>query len=148
MKATYLLLPLLFLAAELSAKPLVSQEEYIKYQNLSSTSSVEPIAEDPRAPKIIIFQPELTKSVKPPFSIEIFFRAFEKQKISWKSFKALYGNMKFDITDRLLSMATISDNSLFISNADIPVGSHRITLLIADDMQRESRKEFILAVEK
>lgn len=148
MKTIYLLIALLAISTQGAAQQLVSQEEYVKYQQITATSAYESIPEDPRAPKIIIFQPEVTKTVKAPFSIEVFFRPFENQKISWKSFKALYGSMQFDITDRLLKMATISDNSLYISNADIPVGTHRITLLIADEMQRKAQKEFIVAVEK
>lgn len=148
MKKIYLLLAILFATANLAAQPLVSQEEYVKYQQLSGASAIEVAIEDPRAPKIIIFQPEVTKTVKAPFPIEVFFRPFENQKILWKSFKALYGSMQFDITERLLKMATISENSLFISNADIPVGNHKITLLIADDMQRKAQKEFIVVVEK
>lgn len=148
MKTIYLLIALLTISTQVVAQQLISREEYVKYQQISTTSAYESIPEDPRAPKIIISQPEVTKTVKAPFSIEVFFRPFENQKISWKSFKALYGSMQFDITDRLLKIATISDNSLYISNADIPVGTHRITLLIADEMQRKAQKEFIVAVEK
>jgi hypothetical protein len=148
MKTIFILATLLFTATHLAAQPLVSQEEYVKYQKISATIANDGFIEDPKAPKIIIFQPEVTKTVRAPFPIEVFFRPFENQKIAWGSFKALYGGMQFDITERLLKMATISDNSLYISNADIPVGIHRITLLIADDMQRKSQKEFIVAVEK
>ena len=148
MKMVYLLAASIMLSTQVAAQQLVSQEEYVKYQQLSATSAIDSIIDDPKAPKIIIFQPEVTMTVKAPYSIEVFFRPYENQKISWKSFKALYGSMQFDITDRLLKMATISDNSLYISNADIPVGIHKITLLIADEMQRKAQKEFIVAVEK
>ena len=92
------------------------------------------------------FQPVINKNFWLP--IEIFFRPHENQKILWSSFRALYGTMQFDITERLLKMAVISDNSLFVSNVDIPPGSHQITLLVTDDRQRKSQKEFILVVEK
>lgn len=128
------------------ASQLVSEEEVRMYQSMVVPTSESLPSDDPGAPRIVIFQPDVDKSVRSPFQIEVFFRPNDGQRIAWDSFRVYYGTFQFDITNRILPIAKIHDNSIFISHAEIPAGKHRLTLKIADEKQRVSRRDVEIVV--
>lgn len=132
--------------SQASAAQLVTEEEVRQYQNMMVPTGEALPPDDPGAPRIVIFQPDVDKTVQSPFPIEIFFRPSEGQRIEWGSFRVYYGTFQFDITNRILPIAKIHDNSIYIAQAEIPAGRHKLTLKIADERQRVSRRDVEILV--
>lgn len=130
------------------AEYLIDFDEMTKYQSPVAPSAAEKFNTDPDAPKIVVFQPDVDKAIKAPFPIEIFFQPANGSKVSWDSFKVLYGNYQFDITNRFLKEARLSENGLYIPKADIPPGYHKLTIRIADERKKYAQKDFLVMVEK
>ena len=63
-----------------------------------------------------------------------------------QSFKAAYGWLGLNITGRLLEHAVATPNSLSAANVDLPSGSHKITLAIADDTGKTASKTFQFSI--
>lgn len=137
---------LAWISSEAMASQLVTEEEVRMYQSMVVPTGDSMPPDDPGAPRIVIFQPDVDKSVRSPFQIEVFFRPNDGQRISWESFRVYYGTFQFDITNRILPIAKIHDNSIFISHAEIPAGKHKLTLKIADEKQRVSRRDLEILV--
>lgn len=133
-------------ASGAEASQLVSEEEVRMYQSMVVPTAESLPPDDPGAPRIVIFQPDVDKSVRSPFQIEVFFRPNDGQRIAWDTFRVYYGTFQFDITNRILPIAKIHDNSIFISHAEIPAGKHKLTLKIADEKQRVSRRDVEILV--
>lgn len=133
-------------STELYAAQLVTEEEMRMYQNMVVPTGESLPPDDPGAPRIVIFQPDVDKSIHSPFQIEVFFRPNDGQRIAWDSFRVYYGSFQFDITNRILPLAKIHDNSIYISHAEIPSGKHKLTLKIADEKQRVARREVEILV--
>lgn len=133
-------------ASGAEASQLVSEEEVRMYQSMVVPTAESLPPDDPGAPRIVIFQPDVDKSIRSPFQIEVFFRPNDGQRIAWDSFRVYYGTFQFDITNRILPIAKIHDNSIFISHAEIPAGKHKLTLKIADEKQRVSRRDVEILV--
>lgn len=131
-----------------AAEYLVNFDEMEKYQSPLAPSASEKFNTDPDAPKIVVFQPDVDKAIKAPFPIEIFFQPASGVKVSWESFRVLYGNYQFDITNRFLKEARVSENGLYIPKADIPPGYHKLTIRIADERKKYAQKDFLVMVEK
>jgi len=87
-------------------------------------------------PIISVRQPDQSKPIQPPVTIRITFRAQEGATIDVKTFRALYGSMQLDITQRLLEHAKLDERGLSAGNAQLPAGQHMVTLSIADNMHR------------
>lgn len=87
-------------------------------------------------PVITVRQPDQSRPIESPVSIRIAFRAQGDATIDIRSFRALYGSMKLDVTQRLLEHATISEDGLSASNAQLPPGHHSMALSIADNKHR------------
>ena len=65
----------------------------------------------------------------------------------FNSFKALYGMLKLDITDRLLKEATKTPTGIKLANVDVPSGRHKLLISIKDSQGNFSTKEIIFKVE-
>ena len=85
-------------------------------------------------PQIEIVKPGGTDSVKPPFEIDLVFKAGPSGKsIDYETFKAtLLALWGIDLTDRIKPYLNEADNRIYIKEAQVPSGSHRIKLTIAD----------------
>ena len=57
-----------------------------------------------------------------------------------ETFKALYGRLRIDITQRLLSATTITTQGITVKEASLPKGSHRLLLSIEDTEGRQGQK--------
>lgn len=84
--------------------------------------------------------------VPSPVSIELSFRT-DGTPVDMKSFQALYGGFKFDITDRILKKARVTATGLTIENAEIPKGTHRLFLAISDVKGRRTDRELRIQVQ-
>jgi len=87
------------------------------------------------------------KVVRNPFKMEVIFKPQEGAALDFKSFQALYGSLKMDITDRLLKEAVKTPNGLRLANVNVPSGKHRILLRIKDSQNRLAEKEIQFRVD-
>lgn len=94
------------------------------------------------APAIEIVQPGDIKPIASPISIRLSFAAFGGAAIDVTSFRATYGWLEIDITERLLDHAQLTVAGLTADHANIPPGHHSVTLTIADTMHRTTNRTF------
>ena len=131
---------------------LVSPEE-VRQEAAWEASHVLPVRSKTRAltvggPDIDLLAPaSLAAPLKAPFPIRLAFKARDGATIKPESFRALYGFLKIDITERLVSRAKIGPGGIEVDKADIPAGNHRLTLRISDDRERQTETEVRFSVE-
>ena len=100
----------------------------------------------PSPPEIVLLRPDISQAIRNPVTVEAQFRAGPNRTIDMGSFRATYGWLGIDITRRLLEHATKTPNGLSAENVDIPPGSHRITLSIADTSGKRASRTFRFSV--
>jgi hypothetical protein len=130
-----------------AAWTLITKEEF--EQSLDATQPLSRSIDrsrSPDAPTIEVSQPDATKPIKPPVTIRIRFRPKEGATIDPTSFRATYGSLGIDITNRIMQHAHVSASGLVANNADVPAGHHRVTLQIADNMHRVGMRTFEFTV--
>ena len=94
------------------------------------------------APTIRIQEPDITKPVKSPVKIRVSFQAGANARIVVDSLRVRYGFLGIDITRRLLAHARPTPSGVFVENADLPRGQHKVTVQIADNMGRVGVQSF------
>ena len=126
---------------------LVTEEEVRKYKG-DEAALLTPLAASPGVtPGIEVVNPRIMAGPVPsPVSIELSFRT-DGTPVDMKSFQALYGGFKFDITDRILAKARVTATGLTIENAEIPKGTHRLFLAISDVKGRRTDRELRIQVQ-
>lgn len=91
----------------------------------------------PGAPKIHVVQPVVSGApLQNPIRIELQFSSASDADIDPGSFRAYYGLLRIDLTERILKSVRVEKSGLKIDNAEIPAGSHRLFLRIADSKDR------------
>ena len=127
---------------------LVTKAEVNASKLASSMQEVEFSQVDPKGPAIrVIDPPSLDVPLKNPFKMEVLFNPQQGATLDFNSFKALYGVLKLDITDRLLKEATKTPTGIRLANVDVPSGRHKLLLSIKDSQGHLSAKEIIFKVE-
>jgi hypothetical protein len=97
-------------------------------------------------PAIEIRQPSLlSHPLGTPLSIELSFLAADAPIVP-DSFRAYYGNLKLNITERILKKVKVLAEGLRIEDAEIPSGQHRILLVIEDAKGRRGERELQFTV--
>ncbi len=139
---------LLACAQQVAAVQLVSKEEMLKSQKAAPVVEANATPLDPLAPQITLIDPDSSdKAIKNPFKMEVLFKPQDGAAVDFKSFQALYGGLKLDITDRLLKEAVKTPTGLRLANVTVPSGKHRILLRIKDSQNRLAEKEIQFKVE-
>ncbi len=139
---------LLVCSLQALAIQLVTKEELLKSQKASPVVEANATPMDPLAPQITLVDPDSAeKAIKNPFKMEVLFRPQDGASVDFKSFQALYGGLKLDITDRLLKEAIKTPTGLRLANVTVPSGKHRILLRIKDSQNRIAEKEIQFKVE-
>ena len=100
----------------------------------------------PGAPEILVDQPYEAGTLRSPLSVRVRFVPETGATIDTRSFRASYGSLGIDITARVLQHARLSAQVLSAENVDIPAGSHKVTLKIADSRGREGSRTFRFTV--
>jgi hypothetical protein len=100
----------------------------------------------PHSPVIDVRQPNLSRPIFNPTTINVQFRAAHGATIVMSTFLATYGWLGIDITARLLEHATKTANSPSAQNVDLPVGDHKITVTIADNHGRTGSRVLQMSV--
>jgi hypothetical protein len=96
----------------------------------------------PDPPVIEVVEPREAPTLPSPLTIRLSFRSPTGTAINPTSFRASYGALGLDITDRLMQRARVDANGLVMENVAIPEGSHRITLRVADAVGRIGERAF------
>lgn len=95
------------------------------------------------APSITLSAPQLKDGfVDTPIRIVLSFQNLPDSEIDPASFRAYYGMLKLDVTQRLLKHVSINKYGMNADNIAIPSGSHRLFLRITDTKMRTGETEF------
>ncbi len=132
------------------AVQLVTKQEMMRSQKAPPVLEANAAPLDPLAPQITLIDPDSNgndKAIKNPFRMEVIFKPQEGATLDFKSFQALYGSLKLDITDRLLKEAMKTSTGLKLANVTVPSGKHRILLRIKDSQNRLGEKEIQFRVD-
>ena len=125
---------------------LVSAAEVAQFKGDVSENITIPLAGD--EPAIEIVRPVVKEGkVASPVAIEVRFKPVPGKAIDPASFKLYYGAFKLDVTDRLLKTAKVTPTGFSIDKVDIPAGSHRLVMKVADDTGAAGIKEIKFTVE-
>jgi hypothetical protein len=100
----------------------------------------------PAPPEIVLLRPDISRPIRNPVTVKAQFRAGPNRAINMGSFKATYGWLGIDITGRLLEHATKTANGLSAENVEIPLGTHKITISIADTSGKTALRTFQFSV--
>jgi hypothetical protein len=100
----------------------------------------------PSSPTIRLVQPDISRSVTNPMTIELQFAAGPGAAIDMQSFNATYGWLGINITRRVLEHSEVTRNGLIARDIDLPPGDHRVTMSIADTAGRSASRTFSLSV--
>ena len=143
-----LLVGLISVATSSYAVQLVTPVEVAASRNAPPVQEASSEPADPMAPQITIVDPDaIDKAIKNPFKMEVFFKSQDGNPVNFKSFQALYGSLKLDITSRLMKEAVKTSTGIKLSNVNVPSGTHRILLRIKDSQNRRAEKELFFKVE-
>jgi hypothetical protein len=143
-----LLVGLISVATSSYAVQLVTPVEVAASRNAPPVQEASSEPADPMAPQITIVDPDaIDKAIKNPFKMEVFFKSQDGNPVNFKSFQALYGSLKLDITSRLMKEAVKTSTGIKLSNVNVPSGTHRILLRIKDSQNRLAEKELFFKVE-
>lgn len=125
---------------------LVSAAEVDKYKSDVNENITIPLSGD--EPAIEIVRPVVKEGkVASPVAIEVRFKPVAGKTIDPASFKLYYGAFKLDVTDRLLKTAKVTPTGFSIDKVDIPAGSHRLVMKVADDTGAAGIKEIKFTVD-
>ena len=148
MTRSILLVGLISVATSSYAVQLVTPVEVAASRNAPPVQEASSEPADPMAPQITIVDPNaIDKAIKNPFKMEVFFKSQDGNPVNFKSFQALYGSLKLDITSRLMKEAVKTSTGIKLSNVNVPSGTHRILLRIKDSQNRLAEKELFFKVE-
>jgi hypothetical protein len=98
------------------------------------------------APIIEVELPDETKPINVPVTIRLRFRPQGGAMIDPTSFRATYGWLAIDITQRIIEHAQVNASGLLANGADIPTGHHKVTIQVADNMHRVGIRTFEFTV--
>lgn len=131
---------------------LISNAEYAQELKFASQmprvrAAIPNAAPVPGAPAIELQKPKLQETLKAPFPIQLVFKSGEDAEVVPDSFKVLYGFLKLDITDRVVQNAKVTKEGVFVDQANIPAGSHKLVLQIRDSKNRKAETVMSFDVE-
>jgi hypothetical protein len=126
---------------------LITQEEARLYASPAGSLVASMSVPTNALPAIEVVNPQIMAGPVPsPVSIELVFKT-QDATVDMSSFRALYGSLKLNITDRIMEKARLTASGLRIENAEIPSGTHRLMLSIADSKGRRTDRELRLQVQ-
>jgi hypothetical protein len=98
------------------------------------------------APVIELLTPDTSRPVRNPVNVDMRFHASPGASMNMNTLRVRYGLLGIDITRRLLRHATVTQNRVFASGVDIPVGRHRLTVSVQDSAARVGSKTFVISI--
>jgi hypothetical protein len=125
------------------AWPLITPDE--EARDSKAPEGLAP-ADLPPPPAIDLVRPDISGPVRNPVTIEVRFKAGANHPIDIRTFNATYGRLGINITGRLLEHAATTPDGLSAENVELPTGSHRVTLSIADTSGKTASRTFRFSV--
>ncbi len=138
----------LVLSFPVQAFVLVTADEARQSIRSTAMDTLLDTAADPNIvrPAIEIRQPSLlSQPLGTPLAIELSFLAADAPIVP-DTFRAYYGNLKLNITDRILKKVRVLAEGLRVEDAELPSGQHKILLVIEDEKGRRGEREFKFTV--
>jgi hypothetical protein len=93
-------------------------------------------------PVIQIVTPDAQGPVAAPVDIDVRFEPGPNAKIVLSSLRIRYGMIGLDVTDRIRKAATVDEHGIRAPGAQLPSGSHSMSVEIADSAGRRTRQSF------
>ena len=103
-------------------------------------------ADLPAPPGIELLRPDISKPIRNPVTIELRFTPGSGPPVDIQTFRATYGWLGINITNRLLEHARTTPDGLLAEDVDLPLGDHRITLSIANTSGKSASRTFRFTV--
>lgn len=153
MKKFALLTVFSLLCAHVVAQPLMLLTDEDVAREAAAPLSIRPaktraFGKSSDAPKIQVLSPNIAKAAfTSPLPIDLRFASNPDAEIDPASFKASYGFLNIDITNRIIQSVKVTKNGFTVPEASLPKGSHRLTLQVADTKGRQGEMELKFTVE-
>ena len=128
-----------------NAWPLITRQE-AQRENAAPHELGAPAPLRSGAPLIRIEEPDITRPVRLPVNIRIRFQAATDARIDVGSLRVRYGFLGIDVTRRILAHSRPTPSGVYVEDAELPRGRHRVTLQIADNMGRSGSQSFDFSV--
>lgn len=132
--------------ARAAAWALVTPEEAAESARIGLPPLARSLGTGP-GPRIEVVTPSETAALRAPLTIRLAFRPAAGARVDPDSFRALYGALRLDVTDRLRRHARVDAAGLVAEEVAMPAGQHRILLSVAGDQGRRGERDFRLRVE-
>lgn len=123
------------------AWPLITRQESQR-ENAAPHVQGAPAPVRSGTPTIRVEEPDITRPVRMPVNIRIRFQAATNARIDVNSLRVRYGFMGLDVTRRILAHARPTATGVFVEDAELPRGRHRVTIQVADNMGRLGSQSF------
>ena len=125
--------------ATFAGQPLVSVEE----MNISNSAMPKFVAKNialKDAPQIELSAPKLSGPISSPSPIELKFQPTPPSLVKPETFRVLYGSFELDITKRILNVAKVNEKGVYVQEASLPKGKHRLLMVVEDNLGRKGNK--------
>jgi hypothetical protein len=139
MKKIITLLVLGLSAYAFAGQLLVSVDEMNASNNATPPFTAKAVAAKD-APLIELSAPKLSAPVSSPTPIELKFQSTPPSLVKPDSFKVLYGSFELDITKRLLNVAKVTEAGVYVQEASLPKGKHKLLMVVEDTSGRRGNK--------
>jgi hypothetical protein len=127
-------------------KMLVSIDEMNASNNASPPFRAKSFAPKD-APVIELSAPKLSAPVNSPTPIELKFQPTPPSVVKPDTFKVLYGSFEIDITKRILNVAKVTESGVFVQEAVLPKGKHKLLMVIEDTAGRRGNRSIDFEVQ-
>ena len=118
---------------------LVSLDEMNASNNASPPFRAKSVAPKD-APIIELSAPKLSIPVSSPTPIELKFQPTPPSAVKPETFKVLYGSFEIDITKRILNVAKVTESGVFVQEANLPKGKHKLLMVVEDTAGRRGNR--------
>lgn len=87
------------------------------------------------------------RPVASPLRLQVAFLPPADARIVPGSFRILYGLLKLDVTERLQRHAKLSESGVVVEQAQVPQGTHRLLVRVADEKGRVAEQALVIRVD-
>ena len=126
-------------ASAFAGQLLVSVDEMNASNNAKPPFSAKTVAPKD-APLIELSAPNLSAPVSSPTQIELKFQPTPPSSVKPESFKVLYGSFEIDITKRILNVTKVTESGVFVQEANLPKGKHKLLMVVEDTAGRRGNR--------
>ena len=132
---------------------LITPQEYQQEKDaqklvLRGAEKAPPVSERAAdGPTIEVVTPDSRTVVKAPVDIDVRFEPGPGATIVLDTLKIRYGLIGIDVTDRIRKAATVTEHGIRAPGAQLPAGSHSMTVEISDSAGRKTKQGFKFKVQ-